>query len=155
MINIHTLIHIYLSLSIYMYTYIYIYSYIFTHIYIFIESVLERKSISLMLLLRLNHGEFITDVCCKPTDGHQYLHFKSCHPSHTKSSIIFSQALHMKIICNKRSDLVANVRKLKDWFRGRGHPEDMVNKETNRALETPSLGCSKTYGKSVPGSGGT
>ena len=87
--------------------------------------------------VRVNHGEFITNLYCKPTDGHQYLHFESCHPSHTKSSIIFSQALRMRRICSKKSDLVANIGKLKDWFKERGYPEDMVNKETKRALESP------------------
>ena len=48
---------------------------------------------------------------------------ESCHPSHTKSSIIFSQALRMRRICSKKSDLVANVGKLKDWLtrKQKGH----------------------------------
>ena len=50
----------------------------------------------------------------------------------------------MRRIYSKKNDLVANVWKLKDWFRESGCPEDTVNKETKRALETPSLGCSKT-----------
>ena len=77
--------------------------------------------------VRVNHGEFITNLYCKPTAGHQYLHLESCYPSHTKSSIIFSQALRMKRICSKKSDLLPNVGKLKDWFKEKGYPEDMVN----------------------------
>ena len=100
---------------------------------------------------RVNNGEFITNLYCKPADGHQYLHFKSCHPSHTKSSIIFSQALIMRTIYSKKSVLVANVGKLKDWFKERGYPQDMVNKETKSALESPSLGRSKTSERSVSG----
>ena len=50
----------------------------------------------------------------------------------------------MRRICSKKSDLVSNIGKLKDWFKERGYPEDMVNKETKRALESPSLGRSKT-----------
>ena len=46
--------------------------------------------------VRNNHGELITNLYCKPTDGHQYLHLS--HPSHTKSSIIFSQVLRMRRI---------------------------------------------------------
>ena len=61
----------------------------------------------------------------------------------------------MRRICCKKSDLVANIGKLKDWFKERGYPEDMVNKETKRALESPSLGCSKTSEKSVSGNFGT
>ena len=114
-------------------------------------SVLERKSIFFDVTVRVKHGEFIANLYCKPTDGHQYLHFESCHPSHTKSSIIFSQALRMRRICSKKSDLVANIGKLKDWFKERGYPEDMVNKETKRALESPLSGRSKTSKRSVSG----
>ena len=105
--------------------------------------------------VRVNHGEFITNLSWKLTDGQQYFQLESCHPSHTNSSIIFSQPLRMRRICFKRSDLVANVRKLKHWLRERGNPEDMVNKKTKRAPETPSLGYSKTSEKSLLGSGGT
>ena len=52
-------------------------------------------------------------------------------------------------------DLVANVRKLKDWFKERSYPEDMVNKETKRRLESRSLGRSKTSERIVSGNGGT
>ena len=38
--------------------------------------------------LKFTHGEFITNLYCKPSDDHQYLYFESCHPSHTKSSIV-------------------------------------------------------------------
>ena len=90
--------------------------------------------------IRVNYGEFITSLYCKPTDGHHYFHFGSCHPNHTKSSIIFSQTLRMRRICSKKSDLVANVRKLKDWLKEKGYPQGVVNKETKRALESLSLG---------------
>ena len=60
----------------------------------------------------------------------------------------------MRRIYSKKSDLVANVRKLKDWFKERGYPEDMVNKETKRVLESPSLGRSKTSERSVSGNCG-
>ena len=55
----------------------------------------------------------------------------------------------MRRICSKKSDLVANIGKLKDWFKERGYPEDMVNKETKRALESPLLGRSKTSERSI------
>ena len=116
----------------------------------------SREEINFLdVTIRVNHGEFITSLYFKPTDGHQYLHFESCHPSHTKSSNIFSQNLRMGRICCKKIDLVANVRNLKYWFKERGYPEDMVNKETKKALESPPLGCSKTSERSVSGNGET
>ena len=116
----------------------------------------SREEINFLdVIVRVNQGEIITNLYCKPTDGHQYRHIKSYHPGHTKSSIIFSQALRMRRIYSKKSDLVTNVRKLTNWLKERGYPEDMVNKETKRALESPSLGRSKTSERSVSGNGGT
>ena len=104
----------------------------------------SREEINFLdVTVRVNHGEFITDLYCKPTDGHQCLYFESCNPSKTKSSIIFCQALRMRKICSKRSDLVANARKLKYWFRERSYTKDMVNKKKKRAFEIPSLVRSK------------
>ena len=65
--------------------------------------------------------------------------------------MILNQALRMRRICSKKGDLVANLRKLKDWFKERGYPEDMVNKKTERALESPSLGQSKASERSALG----
>ena len=107
-----------------------------------------REEINFLdVTVRVNFWEFITNFYCQPTDGHQQLHFESCHPSHTKSSV-FSQALRIRRIFSKKSDLVTNVRKLKDWFKEKGYPEDMVNKETKAALESPSLGHSETSERS-------
>ena len=61
----------------------------------------------------------------------------------------------MRRICSKKSDLVANVRKLMEWIKETRYPEDMANKETKRALETPSLGRSKTSKRNVSGNGRT
>ena len=88
------------------------------------------------VIVKIQQGEFVTDVYCKSTDGHQYLPFDSCHASHTKTLIVYSQALRMKRISSRRSDLIVNINKLKDWFRERGYPEEIVNKETKRALES-------------------
>ena len=41
----------------------------------------------------------------------------------------------MKRICSRRSDLIVNINKLKDWFRERGYPKEIVNKEIKQALE--------------------
>ena len=34
-----------------------------------------------------------TNLFCKPTDDHQYLHYDSCDAEHIKRSIVFSQTL--------------------------------------------------------------
>ena len=61
----------------------------------------------------------------------------------------------MRMICSKKSDLVANIRKFKGCFKEWGYPEDMVNKETKKAFESNSLGQSKTSERIVSSNGGT
>ena len=96
----------------------------------------SRESLNFLdVIVKIQQGEFVTDLYCKSTDGHQYLPFDSCHASHTKSSIVYSQAIRMKRICFREKDLIVNISKLKDWFRERGYPEEIVNKETKRALK--------------------
>ena len=58
----------------------------------------------------------------------------------------------MRRICSKKSHRVANVRKLKDWFK----ESDMVwSTRKKRTLESSSLGRSKTSERSVSGNCGT
>ena len=50
----------------------------------------SREEINFLdITVRVNLDQFMTDLYCDHTDGHHYLHFESCHPSHTKSSIFF------------------------------------------------------------------
>ena len=103
-----------------------------------------RESLNFFnVIVKIQQREFVTDLYCKSTDGHQYLHFDSSHVSHTKTSVVYSQALRMKRICSRRSNLIVSINKLKNWFKERGYPEEIVNKETKRALES-SIGSSTT-----------
>ncbi|KAJ1088372.1 hypothetical protein NDU88_001529 [Pleurodeles waltl] len=47
------------------------------------------------VLLTIHEQKIITDLYHKPTDIHLYLNWTSCHPRHTKLSIIYSQALRI------------------------------------------------------------
>ena len=112
----------------------------------------SRESLNFLdVTVKIQQGEFVTDLYCKSTDGHQYLHFHSCHASHTKTSIVYSQTLRMKRICFRKSDLIVNINKLKDWFRERGYPEEIVNKETKRALESSISSCNSKPKKNTQG----
>ena len=57
------------------------------------------------VVTKIKEGRIITDLYCKPTDGHQYLHYDSCHADHIKRSIIFSQTLRLKRICSEKNYL--------------------------------------------------
>ena len=62
----------------------------------------------------LKDGAIFTDLHIKPTDGHQFLHYKSSHPNHIKNSIPFSQALKISRLCSSQKDFSAHISNLKD-----------------------------------------
>ena len=84
-------------------------------------SFLDLKVIS-------SNGKLITSLYSKPTDCHQYLHYGSCHPEHTKRPIVYSQALRIKRVCSQESDFNEHSLNLRSWFLKRGYPEKIVKK---------------------------
>ena len=56
----------------------------------------NEKSISFLeLVITVSEKELKTRLHIKSTDGHQYLHYASPHPEHTKRSVVFSQTLRI------------------------------------------------------------
>ena len=65
----------------------------------------SKKSIAFLdLNVALNNGRLESNVHVKLTDRHQYLHYSSSHPEHTKRSIVFSQTLRVSSICSREKD---------------------------------------------------
>ena len=62
----------------------------------------------------LKDGAVFTDLHIKPTDGYQFLHHKSSHPSHINNSIPFSQASRISRLCSSQNDFNAHIPNLKD-----------------------------------------
>ena len=71
---------------------------------------------------QLSGGDLTTNLHIKPTDRHQYLHFTSSHPKHTKHSIACSQALRVSRICSRECDFCKHISEMKTWFVRRGYP---------------------------------
>ena len=46
---------------------------------------------------------------------YQYLHYKSCHAYHTRSSNVYSQVLHIRKKCNSKEILGNHISSLKDY----------------------------------------
>ena len=61
----------------------------------------------------INNGKVEIDLCVKPTSKHQYLHTKSYHPKHCKTTIHYSQALIIKRICSEWENLLLRATQLK------------------------------------------
>ena len=53
----------------------------------------EKEIPFLDLKVKLNEGKISTDLYIKSMHRHQYLHFTSSHPTHTKRSTVYSEGL--------------------------------------------------------------
>ena len=78
----------------------------------------------------LNNQQHIkTDLHVKPTDTHQYLHNKSCHPRHCKTAIPYGQALRLRRICSEEENLQKRTNKLMRHLSNRGYPKELLRVE--------------------------
>ena len=84
------------------------------------------------LQVKVVDGCFQTDLYTKKTDCHQYLHFESCHPQHTKASSIYSQALRLRRLCSEENVFKSRLSDLKQWFLRRGYPLALIKKQIER-----------------------
>ena len=93
----------------------------------------NKKSIHFLdLNIRFSDGNISTDLYVKPTERHQFPHYRSSHPDHTKRSIAFSQVLRVSRICSEKSDFLKHFEKMKSWFSVRGHPKDLIESEMKK-----------------------
>ena len=93
----------------------------------FIYEKSKEKINFLDSVIKLTDGKTVTDIYCKSTYSHTYLHYDSCHAEHIKRSIIFSQTLRLKRICSQKSNLDSHVKELKNWFSKRGYPLKVIS----------------------------
>ena len=88
----------------------------------------SKKDISFLdLKASLSKNKLSADLNIKPTDCHQYLHYSSGLPVHTKRSIVYSQLLRVSRICSRENDFNQHKSNMKIWFQKRGYPENIEN----------------------------
>ena len=75
------------------------------------------------LKVSLPGRQLTTDLHIKSTHKHQYLHYTSTHPDHTKRSIVFSQALRVSRIYSNKTDFQRHLGDMKSCFQARGYPK--------------------------------
>ena len=80
----------------------------------------------------LRTSKVFTDLYVKPTDRHQYLHYLSAHPYHTKRSVVFSQTLRISRLCSSEKDFQNHKEQMKSRFRKRKYPEDLISSEMSK-----------------------
>ena len=99
----------------------------------------SKKSIAFLDLdVALNNGRLESTVHVKPTDRHQYLHYSSSHPEHTKRSIVFSQTLRVSRICSREKDFQDHCLQMRSWFLKRKYPEKLIDNEVKKVRFFPA-----------------
>jgi hypothetical protein len=79
-------------------------------------------------------NKLLTKVYHKPTDTHPYLLNTSCHPTHCKAAIPFSQALRFRRICTLDTDFLNSTALLKKFLVCRGYKPTTVNEAILKAF---------------------
>lgn len=69
----------------------------------------------------------MTDVYYKPTDTHQYLHFNSCHPRHTKRAIPYNLSKRICTIVNDESVKIQRLQELKKYLKKQSYPDKIID----------------------------
>ena len=84
------------------------------------------------LNVNLSGNKLSTDLYIKSNDRHQYLHYTSSHPGHTKKSVVYTQALRLSRICSEEKDFEKHICEIKPWFSQRGYPQKLTETETSK-----------------------
>ena len=93
----------------------------------------SKKEIPFLdLKVGIKNGNITTDLYVKDTDRHQYLHYTSAHPYHTKKSVVFGQALCLGRLCTLEKDFERHMAEMKQWFPKRDYLHDLINSEMNK-----------------------
>ena len=84
------------------------------------------------LKVKLIDRKLEIDLHMKRTDRHQYLHYLSSHPEHTKRCIVYSQTLRVSRLCSLEKDFNYHNLNMEEWFIKRGYPESVIDKEMKK-----------------------
>ena len=98
----------------------------------------SRKEISFLdIKLIIENNKIITDLYQKPTDSQQYVHFKSCHPSHTKRNIPFNLTRRYCTIIEKSTSRDEKLGNLKSCLVQQGYPSGLIDNGIKKANSIP------------------
>ena len=75
----------------------------------------------------------VTDIFYKKTDTHQYLHFGSCHPRHTKTNIPFNLARRICTIVSDKELRNKHLNELYTMLISRNYPPELIKAGIQRA----------------------
>ena len=97
--------------------------------------ILKPDSLSSKSKIHKNQNRILyTTIYRKPNDCFTFLHYDSAHRKSLKDSILFSQALRIKQICFKTSELIRHFKGLKDTFIQRSHEPKLLDDHVERTM---------------------
>src|SRR5215813_2514280 len=105
--------------------------------------------------VHLDINKLTTKLYKKPTDRKQYLHFKSCHPKHSKRGIPYAQLLRIKRICSKEQDFISDSTELMKSFSQRGYPKHILDSAISKATSHNRASLLETADKTTDRTQGT
>ena len=98
----------------------------------------SKKEISFLdIKIIIEDNKIVTDLYQKPTDSQQYVHFKSCHPWHTKRNIPFNLARRYCTIIEKDLSKNEKLKSLKSVLIKQGYPSRLVDSGIQKAKSIP------------------
>ena len=83
---------------------------------------------------RTQDGGIHTELYCKPTDTHNYLHFSSCHPLHCKKGGPLGEFMRLRRNCTNVEDFLLHAEARKSDYIRRGYPRDILQQSLEKAL---------------------
>ena len=78
--------------------------------------------------IKIVDGKIMTELYCKPTSTHSYLHRQSDHPFHTVRSNPLSQFIRIRRICHLIQDYRKHAMKFVKFYVNRGYSLSRLNK---------------------------
>ena len=104
----------------------------------------NKKQVQALNFLDINvtldeNNNISTDVYYKPTNAHEYLHYDSNHPEHTKNNIPYNLAKRILCFVSDSSQEKYRLKQLRHFLLNRNYPEKVINKAFfNARLQGPA-----------------
>ena len=100
------------------------------------EFTYSRTSITFLdtKVYKNENGTLCTTIYRKPSDRRNFLNYKLEHLKALKNSIPYSQALRIKRICSKTSEVIKRLKDNKDAFEKRDYQSKILDHHFERAI---------------------
>ena len=95
---------------------------------LFKNKEVERLNFLDLSIMVEEDGTTHTDVYYKPTNSHDYLHFDSFHPTHTRQNIPYCLAKRIVVFCSDSDIMEQRLSEMKKLLSRCRYPENVIDK---------------------------